>query len=144
MKHGMGIFRRKSEYWRYIAICLILLAITFVLLGLVLGTSYLRALNQDRTQTLGNQAELAIQSLEAQEKSMHELSLKLSIQNQFRRSFLMESNYNRIEMADALRQYQSYCAIVDLFAVVYPQVNGENVVFLSNGSTTDWSLFLRR
>ncbi|MBO4884466.1 MAG: helix-turn-helix domain-containing protein [Clostridia bacterium] len=144
MKHGMGIFRRKSEYWRYIAICLILLAITFVLLGLVLGTSYLRALNQDRTETLGNQAELAIQSLEAQEKSMHELSLKLSIQNHFRRSFLLESNYNRIEMADALRQYQSYCAIVDLFAVIYPQVNGENVVFLSNGSTTDWSLFLRR
>jgi|GEM_PF-3724850 len=144
MKHGVGIFRGKSEYWRYIAVCLVLLAITFVLLGLVLGTSYLRALNQDKEETLSKQAELAVQSLGAQEKSMHELSLKLSIQNQFRRSFLLESHYNRIQMADALRQYQSYCAIVDLFALVYPQVNGGNVVFLSNGSTTDWSLFLRR
>ena len=144
MKRHIGIIHSKSEYWRYICICLILLAITFVLLGFVLGTSYLRAMNKDITETLNNQAELAIQSLEAQEKSMHELSLKLSIQNHFRRSFLLENNYNRIQIADALRQYQSYCAIADTFALIYPQSNGNSIVFLSSGNTTDLDIFLKR
>ena len=144
MNNLIGILRRKSAYWGYVAICLILFTITFAVLGLVLGSSYLRSLNEAKTESLYNQAEHAVESLYTQEKSMHELSMKLSVQNVFRRSFLLAQSYNRIVIADALRQYASYCAIADEFALVFPVEDGQYMVFLSSGQTTDWPLFLSR
>ena len=145
MKSLFGIFqRRKSAYWGYVTACLILFAITFALLGLVLGSSFLRSLNDSKSEYISAQAERALESLKEQETSMHELSLKLSVQDVFRRSFIMEQPYNRIVVADALRLYASYCAIVKSFALVYPADEGSYIVLLSSGTTTDWDFFLRR
>ena len=110
--------RIRSVFWEYVLIYSILLVTTCALLGLVLGGSYLRTLNQHQANTLRAQAGQAVTALETQAQSMHELSLKLSIQRIFRRSYLVESHYHRIAIAEALEQYQYYCGFADEFALV--------------------------
>lgn len=136
--------RIRSVFWEYVLIYSILLVTTCALLGLVLGGSYLRTLNQHQANTLRAQAGQAVTALETQAQSMHELSLKLSIQRIFRRSYLVESHYHRIAIAEALEQYQYYCGFADEFALVYRQANGDPLVFLSQGGTADLDVFLRR
>lgn len=136
--------RIRSVFWEYVLIYSILLVTTCILLGLVLGGSYLRTLNQHQEDMLRSQATQTIAAIETQMKSMRELSLKLSVQRIFQRSYLAESNYHRITIAEALEQYQYYCGFADEFALIYRQENADPMVFLSQGGTADLDVFLRR
>lgn len=135
---------RDSAYWKYAAIYICLIAVTFLIAGVVLGSSYLRILNRNEENIVCTQAERAIATLEAQMDSMDELCNKLSAQDIYRGSYLRETPYHRIVIARGLKQYQSYCVIADQFLLIYPESSEQSTVFTSNGTTTDMPYFLNR
>lgn len=136
--------RGRSVFWEYVLVCTLLITLTSLLLGVVLGRSYLRTFDEHQRQTLQKQADIAAQSLNAQMDTMRELAAKLSIQSVFRHSYINQRKFNKISVAEALSQYQSYSALSDCFALIYEEEQEAPICFLSDGHTSDLDVFLER
>jgi AraC-like DNA-binding protein len=136
-KHSNSIF------WEYVLVCTVLALITCVCIGAVLGTTYLRTVNNRNAQMIQSQATQAISALDAQIDSMHQLALRFSTQRIYQASHVLQHKYNALTTAQALSQYQTYCPLATQFALMYP--TGDDVfLYQQDGTTTELAMFLSR
>ena len=145
-KYG-GTFPRmhsRSVFWKYIALYMTLMLTTFVLLAIVLGNSYLHMLNRHRESSTLMQAQQAVSTLEVQMDTMHDLALQLSIHSMYRKSYLEETPYHSLLIADSLTRYASYNILSSSFSLLYQESSDIVKVFTSEGLTTDLAIFLSR
>ena len=143
----MGKLRnlRNSLFLGYIAFYAALVFLTALLLGALLSGIFLRNINHSMQSNAQNRIESACQDLDAQMESMRLLSLKLSVQRLYQKSYFSRSKYREIELLESLSRYQAYSSLASEFALIYPAAgDGPFEVFSSGGAKSDFSVFLAR
>ena len=136
-KHSNSIF------WEYVFVCAMVALISCLITGFLLGSIYLRSINARNEQMLQDQSVHAAQELDSQVDSMHQLSIRLSVQRIYRADHIFAHKYNVLNAAQSIIQYQSYCPMSSQFVLVYRN-GSETLLLQKDGTTTDISTFLRQ
>jgi AraC-like DNA-binding protein len=132
-----------SVFWEYVFVCAAVALISCVITGFLLGSIYLRSINARNEQMLQDQSVHAVQELDSQLDSMHQLSIQLSVQRIYRADHILAHKYNVLTAAQSITQYQSYCPMSSQFVLVY-QNGSETLLLQKDGTTTDLTVFLQR
>ena len=132
-----------SVFWEYVLVCSAVALISCLIMGFLLGTAYLRAINSRDEELTENRAFSAVQSLNSQLDSMHQLSVRLSSQRIYHSEILFHHKYNVLTAAHSITQYQSYCPMASEFVLLY-QKGDEILLLQQDGTTADYPVFLSR
>ena len=108
-----------SVFWEYVFVCAAVALISCLITGFLLGSIYLRSINARNEQMLQDQSVHAVQELDSQLDSMHQLSIQLSVQRIYRADHILAHKYNVLTAAQSITQYQSYCPMSSQFVLVY-------------------------